>query len=138
MFVNFTFCPVLKFQKMLFRIFFMRINRFLSMLKMLKIEKEKNPKIWGFFFFRKKWKPPEKIEFFFIFSWKKSKKRAKFGIFGDGKEIPQLALAKTFMNGDFRAGYYRDQTIALATGIVSLEEWFVLIETATYESENCL
>ncbi len=41
--------------------------------------------------------------------------KAKFGIFGDGKEIAQIALSKTFMKGDFRAGYYRDQTIALAT-----------------------
>ena len=37
--------------------------------------------------------------------------KAKFGIFGDGKEIPQLAMAKAFKNGDFRSGYYRDQTL---------------------------
>ena len=37
--------------------------------------------------------------------------KAKFGIFGDGKEIPQLALAKAFKNGDFRSGYYRNQTL---------------------------
>ncbi|HCQ29669.1 MAG TPA: hypothetical protein DIU39_05235, partial [Flavobacteriales bacterium] len=36
--------------------------------------------------------------------------KAKFGIFGDGKEIPQIALAKQFREGDFRSGYYRDQT----------------------------
>jgi pyruvate/2-oxoglutarate/acetoin dehydrogenase E1 component/TPP-dependent pyruvate/acetoin dehydrogenase alpha subunit len=48
--------------------------------------------------------------------------KAKFGIFGDGKEIPQLALAKVFRNGDFRAGYYRDQTFALAIGIVTVEQ----------------
>ena len=50
--------------------------------------------------------------------------KAKFGIFGDGKEIAQIALAKQFKNGDFRAGYYRDQTIAFATEIVTLEQWF--------------
>lgn len=50
--------------------------------------------------------------------------KAKFGIFGDGKELPQIALAKVFENGDFRAGYYRDQTFALATGIVSVEQLF--------------
>ncbi|MFN2190131.1 MAG: hypothetical protein ACK2T3_15300, partial [Candidatus Promineifilaceae bacterium] len=37
--------------------------------------------------------------------------KAKFGIFGDGKELPQIALAKAFQPGDFRAGYYRDQTL---------------------------
>lgn len=50
--------------------------------------------------------------------------KAKFGIFGDGKELPQIALAKVFENGDFRAGYYRDQTFALATGIVNVEQLF--------------
>ena len=40
--------------------------------------------------------------------------KAKFGIFGDGKELAQLALAKQFQNGDFRSGYYRDQTLMLA------------------------
>jgi 2-oxoisovalerate dehydrogenase E1 component len=50
--------------------------------------------------------------------------KAKFGIFGDGKEIPQLAMAKSFKAGDFRAGYYRDQTFALATGIVTPEQLF--------------
>ena len=50
--------------------------------------------------------------------------KAKFGIFGDGKELPQIALAKVFENGDFRAGYYRDQTFALATGIVNVEHLF--------------
>ena len=43
--------------------------------------------------------------------------KAKFGIFGDGKEVAQLALAKAFKKGDFRSGYYRDQTFAFATGI---------------------
>lgn len=50
--------------------------------------------------------------------------KAKFGIFGDGKELPQIALAKVFEEGDFRAGYYRDQTFALATGIVSVHQLF--------------
>jgi TPP-dependent pyruvate/acetoin dehydrogenase alpha subunit len=42
--------------------------------------------------------------------------KAKFGIFGDGKELPQLAWAKAFQNGDFRSGYYRDQTFMMAIG----------------------
>ena len=50
--------------------------------------------------------------------------KAKFGIFGDGKELPQLALAKVFRPGDFRSGYYRDQTWALATGMTTLEAFF--------------
>lgn len=50
--------------------------------------------------------------------------KAKFGIFGDGKEIPQLAMAKVFRNGDWRSGYYRDQTFMLAAGMFTLEEFF--------------
>src|ERR1017187_2855448 len=50
--------------------------------------------------------------------------KAKFGIFGDGKEIAQLALAKVFREGDFRSGYYRDQTFMFATGNLTLQEWF--------------
>ena len=50
--------------------------------------------------------------------------KAKFGIFGDGKEIPQLALAKAFQNGDFRSGYYRDQTFMMAIGELSIEQFF--------------
>jgi len=50
--------------------------------------------------------------------------KAKFGIFGDGKEIPQLAMAKAFMDGDWRSGYYRDQTFMFATGLMKLEEFF--------------
>ena len=42
--------------------------------------------------------------------------KAKFGIFGDGKEVPQLAMARFFRNGDFRSGYYRDQTFMFAIG----------------------
>lgn len=50
--------------------------------------------------------------------------KAKFGIFGDGKELPQLAWARSFMKGDFRSGYYRDQTFMMATGNLSIEEFF--------------
>jgi pyruvate/2-oxoglutarate/acetoin dehydrogenase E1 component/TPP-dependent pyruvate/acetoin dehydrogenase alpha subunit len=50
--------------------------------------------------------------------------KAKFGIFGDGKELPQLAMAKVFRKGDWRSGYYRDQTLMFATGMMNLEEFF--------------
>jgi pyruvate/2-oxoglutarate/acetoin dehydrogenase E1 component/TPP-dependent pyruvate/acetoin dehydrogenase alpha subunit len=50
--------------------------------------------------------------------------KAKFGIFGDGKEIAQLAMAKVFQEGDFRSGYYRDQTFMFASGNLTLQEWF--------------
>ncbi len=50
--------------------------------------------------------------------------KAKFGIFGDGKEIPQLAMAKAFKNGDFRSGYYRDQTFMMAIGELNIEQFF--------------
>ncbi|HQA74670.1 thiamine pyrophosphate-dependent enzyme [Flavobacterium sp.] len=50
--------------------------------------------------------------------------KAKFGIFGDGKEVPQLALAKAFQNGDFRSGYYRDQTFMMAIGQLTIEQFF--------------
>ena len=50
--------------------------------------------------------------------------KAKFGIFGDGKEVPQLALAKAFQNGDFRSGYYRDQTFMMAIGELSILQFF--------------
>lgn len=50
--------------------------------------------------------------------------KAKFGIFGDGKEIPQIAMAKFFRPGDFYAGYYRDQTFAFASGAATLQEFF--------------
>src|SRR3954454_20948246 len=50
--------------------------------------------------------------------------KAKFGIFGDGKEVPQVAMAKFFKNGDFRAGYYRDQTFMFATGLATVEQFF--------------
>src|SRR5688572_18241767 len=50
--------------------------------------------------------------------------KAKFGIFGDGKEVPQLAMAKAFRNGDFRSGYYRDQTFIFATGMGTIDHFF--------------
>ena len=50
--------------------------------------------------------------------------KAKFGIFGDGKEVPQLAMAKFFKNGDFRSGYYRDQTFMMAIGKLSIQQLF--------------
>ena len=50
--------------------------------------------------------------------------KAKFGIFGDGKELPQIALAKQFRNGDFRSGYYRDQTLMLALGELTIQQYF--------------
>ena len=50
--------------------------------------------------------------------------KAKFGIFGDGKEVPQLAMAKSFLNGDFRSGYYRDQTFMMAIGQLTIEQFF--------------
>ncbi|MEK8180858.1 thiamine pyrophosphate-dependent enzyme [Flavobacterium buctense] len=50
--------------------------------------------------------------------------KAKFGIFGDGKEVPQLALAKAFQKGDFRSGYYRDQTFMMAIGQLSIQQFF--------------
>ncbi|WP_073488596.1 MULTISPECIES: thiamine pyrophosphate-dependent enzyme [unclassified Flavobacterium] len=50
--------------------------------------------------------------------------KAKFGIFGDGKEVPQLAMAKAFKNGDFRSGYYRDQTFMMAIGELTSKQFF--------------
>mgnify|MGYP003634799472 CR=1 FL=1 len=50
--------------------------------------------------------------------------KAKFGIFGDGKELPQLAMARSFKNGDFRSGYYRDQTFMMALGHLTPKEFF--------------
>ena len=57
--------------------------------------------------------------------------KAKFGIFGDGKELPQLAMAKVFKNGDFRSGYYRDQTFAMAINAVSVESFFAQLYADT-------
>lgn len=50
--------------------------------------------------------------------------KAKFGIFGDGKEVPQLAMAKAFKNGDFRSGYYRDQTFFMSLGLLTAQQFF--------------
>ena len=57
--------------------------------------------------------------------------KAKFGIFGDGKEIPQVALAHSFALGDFRAGYYRDQTMAFALGYSNVKEFFAQLYADT-------
>ncbi len=57
--------------------------------------------------------------------------KAKFGIFGDGKELPQLAMAKVFKDGDFRSGYYRDQTFAYAIGAVTVESFFAQLYADT-------
>lgn len=57
--------------------------------------------------------------------------KAKFGIFGDGKELPQLAMAKVFRNGDFRSGYYRDQTFALAADALTVESFFAQLYADT-------
>ncbi len=50
--------------------------------------------------------------------------KAKFGILGDGKEVPQVALARAFRKGDFRSGYYRDQTLMFALGLCTVQEYF--------------
>ena len=62
--------------------------------------------------------------------------KAKFGIFGDGKEIAQLAMAKAFEKGDFRSGYYRDQTFMFAKGISSEREFFAQLYAITSVEEE--
>ncbi|MCK5729928.1 MAG: transketolase [Draconibacterium sp.] len=62
--------------------------------------------------------------------------RAHFGIFGDGKEVAQIAYAKAFKKGDWRSGYYRDQTFMLALGLLQPEEFFSMIYGDTDESIN--
>ncbi|MDG1698039.1 MAG: thiamine pyrophosphate-dependent enzyme [Polaribacter sp.] len=57
--------------------------------------------------------------------------KAKFGIFGDGKEIPQLAMAKAFKIGDFRSGYYRDQTFMMAIGELTAQQFFAALYAHT-------
>lgn len=57
--------------------------------------------------------------------------KAKFGIFGDGKEVAQIAMAKVFRNGDFRAGYYRDQTFMFAIGELTLQQYFAQLYAHT-------
>ena len=62
--------------------------------------------------------------------------KAKFGIFGDGKEVPQIAMAKYFKDGDFRSGYYRDQTFMMAIGQVTVQQFFSqLYAHASIEAE---
>ncbi len=57
--------------------------------------------------------------------------KAKFGIFGDGKEVAQIAMAKSFSKGDFRSGYYRDQTFMLAIDALSIQEYFAQLYAHT-------
>lgn len=59
--------------------------------------------------------------------------KAKFGIFGDGKELAQIALAKQFQNGDFRSGYYRDQTLMMAIDQLSVQQYFAGLYAHTDE-----
>ena len=64
--------------------------------------------------------------------------KAKFGIFGDGKELPPLALAKQFKEGDFRSGYYRDQTLMMAIGQLTIPQFFAQLYAHTdVEAEPC-
>jgi TPP-dependent pyruvate/acetoin dehydrogenase alpha subunit len=62
--------------------------------------------------------------------------KAKFGIFGDGKEVAQLAMAKAFEKGDFRSGYYRDQTFMFAKGMSSEQEFFAQLYAITDVNEE--
>ena len=57
--------------------------------------------------------------------------KAKFGIVGDGKELPQLAMVKVFREGDWRSGYYRDQTFAMAVGVLSVDAFFAQLYADT-------
>ncbi|CAD5278252.1 MULTISPECIES: thiamine pyrophosphate-dependent enzyme [unclassified Imperialibacter] len=57
--------------------------------------------------------------------------KAKFGIFGDGKELAQVAMAKVFKNGDFRSGYYRDQTFMMAIGQLTIQQFFAQLYAHT-------
>ena len=57
--------------------------------------------------------------------------KAKFGIFGDGKELAQIAMAKQFKNGDFRSGYYRDQTFMMAIGELNVQQYFAALYAHT-------
>lgn len=62
--------------------------------------------------------------------------KAKFGIFGDGKEVAQIAYARQFRNGDWRSGYYRDQTFMMAAGLLTAEEFFSQLFGTTDENLN--
>ncbi len=64
--------------------------------------------------------------------------KAKFGIVGDGKELPQLAMAKVFRNGDFRSGYYETETFAFAVGALSVESFFAQSVQILLSKENLL
>src|SRR5690606_31900601 len=57
--------------------------------------------------------------------------KAKFGIFGDGKEVAQIAMAKVFKEGDFRSGYYRDQTFMFAIGELTIQQFFAQLYAHT-------
>ena len=57
--------------------------------------------------------------------------KAKFGIFGDGKELPQMAMARFFRNGDFRSGYYRDQTFMMAIDQLTVQQFFAQLYAHT-------
>jgi 2-oxoisovalerate dehydrogenase E1 component len=64
--------------------------------------------------------------------------KGKFGIFGDGKEVAQVALARAFRPGDYRSGYYRDQTLMMALGLLTLEQFFAqLYADPEIEREPC-
>jgi pyruvate/2-oxoglutarate/acetoin dehydrogenase E1 component/TPP-dependent pyruvate/acetoin dehydrogenase alpha subunit len=63
--------------------------------------------------------------------------KAKFGIFGDGKEVAQVALAKFFQKGDFRSGYYRDQTMMFALGVANVETYFAQLYADTINDPFC-
>ena len=62
--------------------------------------------------------------------------KAKFGIFGDGKELPQIVMAKFFKNGDFRSGYYRDQTFMMAIGQLTIREFFAQLYANPDETKD--
>ena len=62
--------------------------------------------------------------------------KAKFGIFGDGKEVAQIAWAKVFRDGDFRSGYYRDQTFMMAIGQLSVQEFFASLYAIPITATN--
>jgi len=63
--------------------------------------------------------------------------KAKFGIFGDGKEVPQVAMARVFKEGDWRSGYYRDQTFVMSTGIGTAENCFAQLYADTENDPWC-
>jgi len=62
--------------------------------------------------------------------------KAKFGIFGDGKEVAQIALAKNYLNGDWRSGYYRDHTFMMAAGMITPEQFFYQLYGLTNDELN--